>query len=94
MAHQCVKEDDIKELREKADKSVSWVVFWSVIVLLVGINGSIISKQYSEIQTLSEENKQTQILSARIETQLTQIQTDILDIKISLKEHQSGTVKR
>lgn len=92
--HECIHEqefiqirDDHKEMVEASRTHVSWTIFWGVVILLCGIFGGIMKTNYDRIIALEKSNNETNVASARIETQLSQIQKDLVEIKVSLKEH-------
>lgn len=82
-----------EDLALQARSHVTWTVFWSVIILLVGIAttvfGTIVAEKNgvhkdleAKIAELSKDNNETRVAYARIETSLAQIQKDLADLKL------------
>lgn len=102
--HECKRERDFvrimqehDELAKKSDSYVTWTVFWSIIVLLVGIGGSSIGNTYSSLKELDnnhqkqfkdleDRTRETEIVSTKIETQLAEIQKQLVDINLKLSK--------
>jgi hypothetical protein len=72
-------------------------MFWAVVVAFIGITSAVISNVYSQIDEFEKlansEHKSLEvkvtdnsILQAKIETQLANIQKDLVDIKKSLSK--------
>jgi len=79
--------DDIKIIQRDDRTQVTWTVFWSIVVLLVGSFSVLYNNQAEELKELSVTVQDNRLSAATIQTQLAQIQMDVLDIKVSLKEH-------
>jgi len=97
MTHPCTQDDRLKTISTKCDTHISWAVFWSIIILLVGLTTTAlnvlnarISTNLAKIEINKDEllSKQTDqaIISARIETQLQRIQLDLAEISINIKK--------
>lgn len=81
---------NLTKAQENDKKQITWAVFWSIVLLLVALGGGALSAQYSKLEKLDERVNENRLSSATIQTQLAQIQKDLLEIKVSLKEHSTG----
>ena len=65
-----------------------WIIGTVVSVLMATIayQCNTIIRLEDRIRSVEQANNESKVALTRIETQLSQIQTDILDIKVSLKE--------
>ncbi len=97
--HVCKREKEIDKAIEDVSylqkHAVSFTLFWSVITVALVITSAILTNAYSQIDEL--ENKEAEfhkdieeqvngdrLVQTRIETQLAQIQKDILEVKKEL----------
>jgi hypothetical protein len=78
--------DTNKELRTASQTHITTNQFWTVVLLLCGIFGGIMTTNFNKIGELQAKTSAQEVNNAKIVTQLSQIQVDILDIKLSLKE--------
>lgn len=63
--------EELKDLRE---------TFWKIFAIYTAVSIALFGYLFSEVQ-------ETKLLGVKLDTQLAQIQSDIADIKIALKEH-------
>lgn len=84
-----IKENDMQT--EEIKGKVSWSVYWSINLVLFGVLGTVVSNIYSQIdehealqartiESIQQNNKDTDIMQAKIETQLLEIQKQLADI--------------
>lgn len=92
-----VKENDMQF--EDLKTKVSWGMYWAINLVIFGILGTTMSNIYSQIdehedlvnrkiEEVQRDNKNSDIMQAKIETQLLEIQKQLTDInsKISAKQ--------
>lgn len=102
--HECKHEkefitirDDFEKIRDEDKKLVTWTVFWSIMLVLFGLLGTMMSNIYSQIDEheklvnsqvveLQKSSRETDLTQVKIETQLNQIQTQLSDISLKLSK--------
>lgn len=77
------EQEDIKELRELSQTHITQTVFWWAMIATMAVFGYIVSR-VSAVENQVNDNR---VIQAKIETQLAQIQADITELKVILKEH-------
>lgn len=63
--------EELKNIRE---------TFWKIFAVYTTVSVALFGYLFSEVQ-------ETKLLGVKLDTQLAQIQTDIADIKVALKDH-------
>lgn len=76
-----------QETRAKIDEKLSTTTFTWVIGIMVLVLMGVFAWQTSRISAMEDKVTDSQLSGARIEVQLTQIQKDLLDIKLSFQKH-------
>lgn len=74
--------EELSDLRDEHKTFVTWTIFWSIFGLLVTV--LIVSGGY-----LFSKTNDSQIVNAKVEVQLVQINQNLLDLKLSLEKHQN-----
>jgi hypothetical protein len=88
----CIHETEFQELKKKADSHLTWVTFWSIVLLLVGIATGVINNIVKEkdnahaalntrVTALEAQSSESRVAYATIQTQLAQIQMDLAELK-------------
>ena len=86
---------EFKDFTASAALHVTWTVFWSIVLLLVGIFGASINSTQSsikevdtshvkQIQALEDKVNSAAVAQAKIDTQLANIQLTLADIQLKL----------
>lgn len=84
------QEKDIEDLKTEMKKMVPMTTFTWVIGIMISLCILTFGWQGSRITKMEDKVTETQLASARIETQLSQIQAQLLEIKQDIKEKKSS----
>lgn len=76
-------EDRFKDLEDEVKENVSWKTFAWVIAIGTIIVGS----TFTMVMNISTKVNSTDVEMAKIQTKLTSIESQILEVKVLLKEH-------
>lgn len=76
-------EDRFKDLEEEVKETVSWKTFAWVIA----VGTFIVGATFTMVMNVSTKVNSTDVEMAKIQTKLTSIEAQILEVKILLKEH-------
>lgn len=87
------QEKDIDDLKTEIKKMVSMSTFTWVIGVMITLCLVAFGWQGSRITKMEDKVTDTQLASARIETQLSQIQAQLLEIKQDLKSAKNSSDK-
>lgn len=87
------QEKDIEDLKTEMKKMVSMSTFTWVIGVMITLCLVTFGWQGSRITKMEDKVTDTQLASARIETQLSQIQAQLLEIKQDLKSSKNSSDK-
>lgn len=82
-----MEKEELTDMRNHIERKVSWTQFWAIVGSITTAGILVLGLFYSEIQSLRKDVSSNNVEFAKIQTQLSQIQSDLAELKLTLKDH-------